>query len=254
MTQELKIAGGHQAATATSESKDHRISMLVTRLDVGLTAVAKAASVLSAGERRRAERLGNPRARHRFIAGRARLRHLLGDRLGVSPHGIELTEGEHGKPRLGRMHFSSGLRFSVAHADDISVYAFANEREIGVDLEPLRPLAEADNIARCFFSPREQAVYASLGPWERQLGFFNCWTRKEALIKAIGCGLHLPLDTFDVSLKPEEPAQILRFEERSGDRCGWTLQGFTVGTSLVGALVVQRLAGDPPQMPLCGIH
>jgi 4'-phosphopantetheinyl transferase len=71
------------------------------------------------------------------------------------------------------------------------------------------------------------------------MGFFNCWTRKEAFLKALGDGLHYPLDAFEVSLAPGEPARILRVAETPGEDCGWCLESFIPAPGYVGALVTR---------------
>src|SRR5438876_1039495 len=79
-----------------------------------------------------------------------------------------------------------------------------------------------------------------LDPSDKPLAFFSCWTRKEAFIKALGDGLSHPLDRFDVSFEPGEPARILRVDSTPGDRCGWTLYSFVPGPGLIGAIVAQK--------------
>src|SRR5207302_6070832 len=96
---------------------------------------------------------------------------------------------------------------------------------------------------RLFFSRGFGAVPA-LEPGDRALGFFQCWTRKEAFIKALGDGLFHPLDRFDVSLTPGEPAQILRVADVPGDRCRWRLEGFSPVPGFVAAVVTERLIED----------
>jgi 4'-phosphopantetheinyl transferase len=120
------------------------------------------------------------------------------------------------------------------------VYAFSSGREIGIDVETVRLIRDADDIAARFFSPRENEAYLALDPPDRPLGFFNCWTRKEAFIKALGDGLYYPLDRFDVSLAPDEPARILRIESTPGDRCGWRMESFSPVTGFVAAIVIEQ--------------
>lgn len=119
----------------------------------------------------------------------------------------------------------------------MAVYAFARGREIGVDVEALRALPDADDVAARFFSPREYDAYRSLEPRLRPLGFFNCWTRKEAFIKALGDGLYYPLARFDVSLAPDDPARILRVGTTPGERCGWCIETFSPAAGFVAAVV-----------------
>jgi 4'-phosphopantetheinyl transferase len=225
-----------------SESWHGAIDVVMARLDMGMNAVRASAALLCDAEQHRAGRFIFDRDRRRFIVARARLRQLLAERLGVVPASVELTYGAHGKPALARRFGQADLRFNVSHSEDVAVFAFAAGRDIGIDVEAVHALRDADEIAARFFSPQENEAYLHLAPHDRPLGFFNCWTRKEALVKAIGDGLHRPLDSFDVSLVPGEPARILRVEGTPGDQCGWTLDSFLPGPGLVGAVVVRSFA------------
>jgi len=167
------------------------------------------------------------------------LRQLLSARLAVPPESVELIYGKHGKPALAPKFADSDLRFNVAHSEDIAVYAFSTGREIGIDVEAVRTMPDADAIAAHFFSPREQAAYLALNPLDKARGFFNCWTRKEAFVKALGDGLYHALDRFDVSLAPAEPAEILRVDDMPGDGCGWMLESFEPAPGYAGAVVKQ---------------
>jgi len=216
----------------------------MSRLDVRQETVHALAALLSDKERQRASRFVFDRERRRFTVARARLRQLLSARLGMRPESVELVYGTCGKPALAPSCAASDLRFNVSHSDDVAVYAFSAGREIGIDVESIRVIRDADDIAARFFSRRENEAYLALDPRDRPLGFFNCWTRKEAFVKALGDGLCHPLDGFDVSLAPGEPAKILRVESIPGDHCGWTLHRFVPGPGLIGALVVRRFAHE----------
>jgi 4'-phosphopantetheinyl transferase len=161
---------------------------------------------LSPTERHRARRFRFERDRRRFIVARGRLREELAARLGVRPERVALEYGENGKPRLAGRE----LHFSVSHCDDVALLAFSKDAEIGVDVEAIRPVREADAIAVQFFSPLEHAGYAALAPRDRLLGFFRVWTRKEAYVKALGVGFSMALERFDLSVAPR----------------GWHLQSF----------------------------
>jgi len=165
---------------------------------------------------------------------------LLAARLDIGADSVELVYGERGKPALARRVAASNLRFSVSHCDDVAVYAFAFGREVGIDVEAVRVIPDADDIAARMFSRRESEAYRALDPSDKPLAFFSCWTRKEAFIKALGDGLSHPLDRFDVSFEPGEPARILRVDSTPGDRCGWTLYSFVPGPGLIGAIVAQK--------------
>jgi 4'-phosphopantetheinyl transferase len=211
--------------------------VLAVRLDTRDEAVHAAQACLSQAEHLRAARFARELDRRRFIVARSRLRQLLGERLGLRPEAVELVYGERGKPALAPRLADSGLRFNLSHCDNVAVYAFAHGREVGVDVEAVRTLPDADDVAARFFSPREYGAYLALEPRLRPLGFFNCWTRKEAFIKALGDGLYYPLDRFDVSLAPDEPARIVRVGTTPGARCGWRIESFSPGAGLVAAVV-----------------
>jgi len=220
------------------------LEIVVTQLDVRPNAARAAVRLLSNVERERASRFAFERDRCRFVIARARLRQLLGVRLDAAPDSIQLVYGPYGKPALAPAFAGSGLRFNVSRCEDVAVYAFARDREIGVDVEKVRTMRDADDIVTHMFSPVENETYFALSPRDRPLAFFQCWTRKEAFVKALGDGLHYPLDRFDVSLAPGEPARILRVERTLAGDCPWTLHSFSPGAGLIGAVVVQKRAQE----------
>ena len=113
-------------------------------------------------------------------------------------------------------------------------------REIRIDVEAVRELDSADEIEDRIFSKRERELYSSLDSRNRVAGFFNCWTCKEAFVKAIGVGLYHPLDRFDVLLPPGEPGRILRVDGVPGDNCGWRLDSFCPAPGCVAAVVTEH--------------
>ena len=228
-----------EAFRPTTVERDDAIEVVVVGLALEPAAVRACASLLSAVERERATRFAFARDARRFIVGRARLRQLLGARLGVRPESVELVYGARGKPALANSGRNS-LRFNLSHREDIAVYALSSGREVGIDVEAIRPLPDADAIAARFFSRREHAAYQALDPCDRPLGFFQCWTRKEAFIKALGDGLSHPLDSFDVSLAPGAPAELLRVEPVSGHYRGWRLASFFPAPGFVAAVVSEE--------------
>ena len=228
-----------QAPQARPAHGTEGIEVVVIRLDVGAEAVRRSIAVLSKTERHRAARMAFDRDRRRFVVARARLRELLAARLATRPDSIELTYGPHGKPAVAPGSADSDLRFNVSHSNDVAVYAFASGREVGIDVEAVRAIRDADDIAARFFSHRENEAYLALDPRDKTIGFFNCWTRKEAFIKALGEGLYHPLDCFDVSLAPDESARILRVKNTPGDECGWRMESISPAPGFVGAVVTE---------------
>lgn len=239
------------AARAVMPPVADGIEVIVASLRADGDAIRASAALLSPSERERASRFAFDRDRRRFIVGRAWLRRLLAERLDAPPESIALTRGAHGKPAVAPRSAGSDVRFNVSHCDDLAAYAFSTGREIGIDVEAIRVFPDADDLAARFFSPREYEAYRSLAPRDRPPGFFACWTRKEAFIKALGEGLSHPLDAFDVSLVPDEPAKILRVANTDGDCCGWSLECFVPAPGFVGAIVTETRSGHggaPPSL------
>jgi 4'-phosphopantetheinyl transferase len=239
----LRAGPDRRAATETAlPVADGGVELLRVGLDAELAATRDLARCLSDAERLRAGRFVFEPDRRRFIVGRARLRQLLAARLGTRAELVELDYGPRGKPRLAGGFAGSDLRFNVSHCGNVALYAFSRGREIGVDVEAVHELRDADAVAKRFFSPRESEAYLALDPRERPLGFFRCWTRKEAFIKALGDGLYFPLDGFDVSLAPGETARILRVGDVAGSACGWTLHDVdpALEPRFVAAVVVRN--------------
>jgi len=191
---------------------------------------------LSADERERAGRFYFQQDRERFITGRGLLRAILGNYLGVEPTQLRFCYGPHGKPALVS---EPGLCFNLSHSEGLALYAVTRGREVGVDLEFLHPDFPYEQIAEHFFSRREISTLLALSPQLRSQGFFNCWTRKEAYIKAKGEGLTLRLDQFDVSLVPGEQATLLFANGDRQELFRWTLQELNPGPGHAAALAVE---------------
>jgi 4'-phosphopantetheinyl transferase len=194
---------------------------------------------LSSDERIRAARFHFDRDRENFIVCRGVLREILGHYLGVEPEQIQFCYGRYGKPSLVDTCNNTGMRFNLSHSKNLAVYAFTRDREIGVDIEHIHHIPEMDQIAEQFFSVRENAVFRALPPHKKKEGFFNCWTRKEAFIKAIGGGLSVRLNKFDVSLAPGKPARLLKVEGDSQAASGWTIQKLQSPSGFAAAVTVE---------------
>ncbi|HYW06874.1 MAG TPA: 4'-phosphopantetheinyl transferase superfamily protein [Longimicrobium sp.] len=198
--------------------------------------LARFHATLSDAERSQAGRFRFPVHRDRFIAGRGIQRAILSRYVGAAPGALAFRAAKYGKPEL---EGGGELRFNVSNAEDLALYAVALSREVGVDLENVRPMPDGVSIAERFFSAEENAVFRALAPALRDAAFFACWTRKEAFIKAVGEGLSMPLDRFDVTLAPGEPARLLRTRGDPGEAERWTMGGVEVGPGWDAALVVE---------------
>jgi 4'-phosphopantetheinyl transferase len=195
------------------------------------------AQTLSPDEAARAERFVFDRDRNHFIVGRGSLRAILGHYLNCKPQQVTFSYGPQNKPAVEIPQ--SQLRFNLSHSGEAVLYAFTHHREIGVDIELLRPLDDMMQIAKRFFSPTEYTTLSALPIEEQPTAFFNCWTRKEAYIKAIGSGLSQPLDQFDVTLTPGEPAKLLRVQNDPQALERWSLIELNPAPDYVAALMVE---------------
>jgi 4'-phosphopantetheinyl transferase len=208
-------------------------------LDPAASCVERLQSTLAADELQRAARFHFTRDRRRFTVARGVLRDILGRYLGVPPSELGFHYSAYGKPALADVAAAAGLRFNVSHSHEMALFAVACGREVGVDIEYLGREIRGEEIAERFFSARERASLRALPAEVKHEAFFNCWTRKEAYIKAHGEGLSLPLDQFDVSLAPGEPAALLATRSDPREALRWSLQALTPGPGYVAALAVE---------------
>lgn len=194
---------------------------------------------LAADERTRAERFYFQRDRAHFIVARGALRDILSRYLNRKPDQLRFCYNAYGKPALAGESDEDTLCFNVSHSHGLALYAVTRSREIGIDLERIRSDFADEQIPERFFSLREVAVLRALPPHLQTGAFFTCWTRKEAFIKAKGKGLSIPLDQFDVSLGPREPAALLRAEWNSQEASRWSLRELNPGPDYAAALAVE---------------
>ncbi|MDZ7269880.1 MAG: 4'-phosphopantetheinyl transferase superfamily protein [candidate division KSB1 bacterium] len=196
-------------------------------------------AMLDAGETQRAARFYFDKDRRRFIVAHAAMRMILGAYLQLDPAGLQLGRNAYGKPELQDNRTAVAVRFNLSHSGELALFAVARDRNLGVDVEQVRPVQELLQLAQRFFTPQEVNVLRQIPAEGRLLAFFNCWTRKEAFIKANGMGLSLPLDQFEVTCAPGEPARLLRHPPAGGELAPWSLHAFTPAEGYVAALAVQ---------------
>lgn len=192
-------------------------------------------NLLSPDELARAGRFRMERDRTRFIACRGSLRTILAEELGEQPEKIAFRYAPEGKPYVA----GSPLRFNVSHSQDLALIAVAWGREVGVDIESVRPDVADSGIAERFFSAGERQALADLAPEVRARAFFACWTRKEAYLKARGSGLSLPLDGFEVTVNPDLPPKLVRAPEGESEASSWRIEDLKVPMSYAAALVAE---------------
>lgn len=202
--------------------------------DVGIDLKALEA-LLSNDERQKAGKFKFKTDRRRSVISRGVLRLLLGQYLQKHPRELEFRYTDYGKPFLKE---DVGLRFNLSHSDQRAVFGFVQKAEIGVDIEKVRQDFDVLEIARHFFSSDEIRSLEGLQEEERAEGFYRCWTRKEAFIKAKGSGLSFPLTSFSVSLDAER-VELLRTDWDASERKEWQLMTYRPSESYQVALAVR---------------
>ena len=217
--------------------KPHQVDIWRVTLDPQPDPVQLTESTLSADETERADRFHFDTDRYRFIAAHIALRDILSRYLHCQPGELTFSLNQYGKPSLN----DHKLEFNLSHSGDFALVAVTLESKVGVDVEHIRTDTELESIANRYFSPSEVSELMALTPEQRISGFFNCWARKEAYIKAHGLGLSLPLDSFDVSFAPWEPAMLLITKDEPQERSLWTLLDLKPGPGYMGALAVKGI-------------
>jgi 4'-phosphopantetheinyl transferase len=194
---------------------------------------------LAQDELRRAERFHFQRDRDHFIIARAWLRAILARYLGIGADQLRFEYSAYGKPELTRDLLFDDTRFNISHSHGLALLAITRGRQVGVDLEMIRPGLADETIAEHFFSPMEVRTLRSLPRHQQNEAFFNCWTRKEAFIKAKGEGLSMPLNLFDVTLVPGERAALLKTRGDPDEANRWLLREISPAPGFVGAVAAE---------------
>ncbi len=200
-------------------------------------------NLLADDERTRAARFHFDRDRNRFIAARGQMREILGRYLDKPPESLRFRYGLQGKPFLE--HHRRGFQFNLAHSGDLGLLAVTADRQVGVDLEEIRPVITEEEIAQRFFSAEEIVSLRVLPASEQRLAFFLCWTRKEAFLKALGEGIAYGLDQFTVTLTPGEPADLVEVLPDPSAASRWSLANLEPSEGYVGAVAFE---GGPGRM------
>lgn len=195
--------------------------------------------LLDDAERVRAERYHFERDRLRYVNRRAFVRSVLAHYLGIEPAMVRIRTSQHGRPELDA---ASDLVFNASHSEGLTAVALTSGRSVGVDIERLRHVEGALELARGLFRPCELEAVRSAPTAQRSAVFLAFWTRKESYVKAVGRGLSIPLDTFDVTsvvdgvLRPRASSGLLPFAAAE-----FTHEGYVGAVTLAGEYVRPRV-------------
>jgi 4'-phosphopantetheinyl transferase len=203
-------------------------------LNLPRTSLMKCELMLSADERERAGRFVFDRDRQSYMVARGILRQLIGRYVGLPPEMLNFAYNKQGKPFLNAECGGEWLNFNLAHSNQLALYAFCSGGVVGVDVECMRDVVDMKQVAASTFSTAENIAWQKVPMSQRSEAFFNCWTRKEAFIKAVGLGLSYPLGDFDVTLHPDKTPQFLRIEGETV--CQWGLVDLRPADGFIGAV------------------
>lgn len=188
-------------------------------------------SLLSSEEKERADRFYFQKDRDCYTVARGLLKLFLAEYLQIKPENIKFTYNQYGKP------FVEGIHFNISHSKDIIVFAFSKDLQLGIDIEYMKDNVKYKQLINRFFSSLEIKDFLSLDESFHQEAFFNGWSRKEAYIKAVGKGLNIPLDSFDVSLQPNQPAKLIAINNQLNNK--WSILDINIDKQYKSALAIE---------------
>ena len=206
------------------------------RLDADAKQLNQCAVALSTDERARAERFHAGRERRRFTVARATLRTLIGEQTGLSPATVVFAQTQFGKPYLENP--ATSLYFNVSHSAERAIYAISRSCMPGVDIEHVDRTVDHDAIARRFFAHREYGELQRVAASDRKRAFLAYWTCKEAVAKAIGRGLQVPLNRIEVTFSADGAPRILRVP--CGQASDWSLYRVDAGHDYIATVAAYR--------------
>ena len=228
-----------QTPTQIPILKDERVHLWRAHLDLSVAEIEYLSATLSAEEIARANKFKFPRDRRRFIAARGILRQLLGSYLQLNPKRVEFGYGDRGKPFLLDSLGNSSVQFNVSHSHEYALLGFSFNQPIGVDIEYLRPMPDALQIAQRFFSQREFDLLNNVAPDRQKQLFFLLWTAKEAYLKALGVGLSGMLDNVEVTFNTIQIPCRPSIERDRTLLSNWSLYSCIPVTDYLAAIAVE---------------
>jgi 4'-phosphopantetheinyl transferase len=234
----------HKSGSAITPDTVHIWS---ASLDSTSATVGYLSTLLSEDEMERADRFHFDHLRQDFIIAHGTLRLILAHYLDCPPQDIRFEYASYGKPFLSQPFAAEGISFNLSHSHRLTLYAIGMHRRLGIDIEHIRPLTDMLSVAANTFSKDENQQLISVAKPDVPLAFFNCWTRKEAFIKAVGEGVSFPLDQFDVTLKPNELAKLLSVRGSREEAERWSMFAWEPMDDYVAALVAD---GHKPSLIL----
>jgi 4'-phosphopantetheinyl transferase len=230
-----------RTAPSVLEIHNSDIHIWLAPLDSPPATVVQLQGLLSPDERNKARRFYCERDGHRFVAGRAMLRSILGRYLGRPPRDVRFDYEPHGKPQLQQCYRDRKLHFNVSHSNGMALVGICLDTRIGIDIEFKDRKRASLAIAQNFFAPEEVSALSALNADAQCEAFFRVWTRKEAYVKGRGEGVSLGFDTFAVTVDADQCPTLVRSSHGDDERRRWRF--WTIDA---GADYAATLAADGP--------
>jgi len=180
------------------------------------------------------------RDRDRYVLSHGILREILSQYLFIAPEAICFSRSETGKPVLETN--PRQIQFNMSHSGEMALFAFSQGRAVGVDIEHVHSIKDLEATAKSFLSPSEMKAFLNLPSKMKLESFLRTWTRKEALSKAIGRGLRMPLEDLDVGLYPND-THLDKRSEKDEAQTDWHVLDLTPADEYVGALAAESFEG-----------
>ncbi len=193
---------------------------------------------LSVDELERANRFYFEKDKKRFIVSRGILRKILSHYLGISPQMIRFEYTIYGKPVLASKSGEATHCFNLSHSNEFALYAVSIGRNIGIDIERVRDDVSVEQISQKFYSHNEISALENIHKNNRVKLFFKYWTRKEALLKAIGKGLSFSMEQYDVSLMTGSVLSSVIVHGNNEECSCWYVKDLFPGHGYVAAIAV----------------
>lgn len=194
--------------------------------------------ILTADEMERARRFRSARDRERFITGRGVLRIILSRYVHVHPADLAFCYTAYGKPVLAP-ELGEDIHFNLSHSEDLALCAMARGRQVGIDVERIRPVLEADQIAQDYFTAREAAALRDLCGDDKAEAFLRSWVLREAYAKALGDGLSLAVEQQSDSLVREQSSRLRHVAHGPREFSGWSLAQLRPAPGYLAAIAVE---------------
>lgn len=218
----------------------NEIHIWLAELDQPMSTYHHLHNLLSIDEIKRAENYYRDREKKQFVLRHGILRNILSLYCDIPPAQIDFCYNYRGKPALREDNNRSNISFNLSFSGRFALFGICRCSPIGVDIEQMKNMADRQSIIERFFSPTDLACYNQLSENYKKEAFFAYWTRKEAFVKAIGDGLHYPLDEFDVAHAPGERAKLIRTMKRINNSSCWVIHDLKIAVGYAAAFAAQK--------------